>query len=97
MDTRLESGWPVYQGFGLVSLGLERILDSFMPKTVSGGRLGLDHFRVVVVSPSLGQILGNFVLKTVGEDWFSSGLVSSALAWADPGQHGAQDCKCRPA
>ena len=54
---------------GLVSLCLERILDSLVPKTVSGGRLGLDHFRVVVDSPSLGQILGNFVLKTIGVGW----------------------------
>ena len=32
-------GWPVNQGFGVVSLGLEQILDSLVPKTVGGGRL----------------------------------------------------------
>ena len=60
----------VIQGFGLVSLGLERILDSFVPKTVSVRRLDLDHFKVFVVSLGLGQILGSNVLKTVGVVWF---------------------------
>ena len=50
-------------GFGLVSLGLEQILDNLVPKTISVGRNDLDYFEVGVVS--LGQILDNLVPKTV--------------------------------
>ena len=42
-----------------------------MPKTVSEGRLGLDQdsFKFFVDSPTLGQILGSNLLKTVGVGW----------------------------
>ena len=69
----------VIQGFGLVSLGLERILDSFVPKTVSVRRLDLDHFKVFVVSLGMGQILGSNVLKTVGVGWLDIKKIVSVL------------------
>ena len=34
------------------------------------GWLNLDYFKFVVVSPTLEQILGSNVLKTVGVGWF---------------------------
>ena len=51
------------QGFGLVSLCLERILGDFVPNTVSEGRLGL------------GQDNFNFFVGWVGQNWFRFGLV----------------------
>ena len=59
------------QGFGLVSLCLERILGDFVPNTVSEGRLGLgqDNFNFFVDSPTLGQIPGSNLLETVGVGW----------------------------
>ena len=54
-----------------VSLCLELVLGDFVPTTVSEGWLGLcqDDFKFVVYGPTLEQIQGISMLRTVGVGW----------------------------